>query len=166
VYPQTKQLPYQPLKTLGADDTAIVWGTGTSGTSDNVSEKDSTVEVVDIPQLANAGIVIFHGYHATAPNDKTLTWMLVGWREKGPAEYIANGTATLGTQRVDSDTSTETYADTIAISAQKWLKPLYIKDSASNRVAKLVFDLCGLSHIAAVIQKGTATTTGAKISFF
>jgi len=162
VYPETKQLGYKVLKTLGVDDTALVWS-GASQTVDKVEDKGSTVEAVDIPQNANAAIVIFHGTDAA---NETLTWMLVGWREAGPAELIANGTAILGTQRVATGTATELYADSITISAQKWLKPVYKIDHANNRIAKLAFDLCGISHIAAVIQKGTAATTGAKISFF
>lgn len=162
MYPETKQFRYQVLKTLGADDTALVWS-GASQTVDKAEDRGSTVEIVDVPQKANAAIVIFHGTDAA---NETLTWMLVGWREGGPAELIANGTAILGTQRVAKATSTELYADSITISAQKWLQPVTRKDHGNNRVAKLAFDLCGISHIAAVIQKGTAATTGAKISFF
>lgn len=163
---ETKQEKYHVLKTLGADDTALVWS-GSSQTVDNVGTKGSTIEARELPVRANAALVIMHGTHATAPEDKTMAWMLIGWRfDGGPAEFIANGTATLGTQRVAAGTATEMWADTIAITAQKWPKALSIVDSANNRVAKLAFDLCGIRHIACVMQKTTATTTGAKISWF
>lgn len=163
---ETKQEKWYVLKTLGADDTALVWS-GSSQTVDNVGARGSTVERVELPRRANGVLVIMHGYHATAPEDKTMAWMLIGWRfDGGPAEFIANGTATLGTQRVAAGTATEMWADTIAITAQKWPKTISIIDSGNNRIAKLAFDLCGISDIACVMQKTTTTTTGAKISWF
>lgn len=161
MYLETKQLGYKVLKTLGVDDTALVWS-GASQTVDKVEDRGSTVEVVDIPQNANAAVVIFHG---TDGANETLTWMLVGWREAGPAELIANGTAILGTQRVAKGTATGLYADSITISAQKWLGPVSLVDHGNDRITKLAFDMYGISHLAAVIQKGTAASTGAKVAF-
>lgn len=151
------------LKTVGADDTAIDWA-GTDQTCDNVTTRGSTVDAVELPPHANAGLVLFHG---TDTADETMAWMLVGWRGLGgPAEFIANGTATLGTQQLEAATTTGLYADTIAITAQKWPSIISIVDSGNNRVAKLVFDLCGIKHIACVMQKTTTATTGAKIAWF
>lgn len=160
---ETLQSPYKILKKLGADDTDLVFS-GSSQTCDK-HEDCGLTKTVDVPQGANAAIVIMHGTNA-APENKTMTWKLYGWREGGPAEYIAHGTATLGTQRVATGTATEMYADTIAITAQAWLDTVSVIDSGNNRIAKLAFDMYGLARIACVMtNNSSSTTTGAKISF-
>lgn len=157
---ETKQEKYYVLKTLGVDDTALVWS-GASQTVDNFTIAGATIEIYEPPTRANAAIVVFHGTDAA---NETLNWMLVGWRGKDdPAEFIANGTAILGTQRVAKATAAELWADTISITSQKWLTTVSVVDSGNNRMAKLAFDLCGLKRVAAVIQKSTAASTGAKI---
>ena len=160
-YLDTKQTPYKVLKKLGVDDTALVW----SGAAQTVDKHEDCglTHTEDVPQGANAAVVIFHG---TDGANEVMNWMLVGWAEGGPAEFIANGTATLGTQRVATGTSTGLYADTIAITAQKWDAIVSIADSGNNRIAKLCFDMCGLAWVACVIQKDTAASTGSKIRFF
>lgn len=158
----TKQLPYKVLKTLGVDDTALVWS-GASQTVDRHEIRGSTVESDDIPQNANGAVVIFHGTDAA---NEVMNWMLVGWAENGPAEYIANGTATLGTQRVNTGTALEMWAHAITITAQNHIYTVSVADSGNNRIAKLCFDMGGFAHIAAIIQKDTAASTGAKIRYF
>ena len=106
-------------------------------------------------------------FHGTDAANDIMSWMLVGWREGGPAEHIATGTAILGTQRVATGTSTELYADSITITSQTWPKTLSVVDHSNNRIAKLVFDLCGIAYIACVMQNSTGSaSTGAKISTF
>jgi len=161
---RTKQAPYKTLKLLSGNDTALSW-TGAAQTVDKHEDCGLTT-TVDIRQDDNAAIVTFYG---TTTANQSLDWMLVGWREGGPAEHIATGTALLGTQRVATGTSTTLYADTITISSQTWPKTVSVVDSGNDRIAKLVFDLCGIAWIAAVCDNsGTSgtTTTAARISFF
>ncbi len=160
----TKQAEYLTLKPLGVDDTAIDWA-GTDQTTDRVEDKGETVDAPKIPVWADAAVIIMHGEHGSAAENKTMAWELVGWRYGGPAEYLAHGTAILGTQAVVAATQTELWADTIAITGQAWLGVLSPVDSGNDRIAKLPVDLYGLSHIALVMQKTTTTTTGAKIAF-
>jgi hypothetical protein len=163
---QTRQNPYQPLKRLGVDDTPLVWTDGTNQTVDKAENRHSSITVKDVPQDANAAVIVFHGTHATAPADKTMTWELYGYREGGPAEMIASGTATLGTQRVAKGTATEMYADTIAITSRVWLDTLSVIDNGNNRMAKLCFDMYGLAGLAcATTNNSSSTTTGAKVAF-
>ena len=158
----TAQKPYKVLKILGGDNTALVWS-GANQTVDRHEDSGLTT-TVDIQRGDNAAIVIFHGTDAA---DDIMSWMLVGWREGGPAEHIATGTAVLGTQRVAMGTSTELYADSITITSQTWPKAISVVDQANNRTAKLVFDLCGIAWIACVMQNSTGSaSTGAKISYF
>lgn len=165
MYLETRQDPYQVLKTLGADDTPLVWTDGANQTVDKAESKHSSIELKNVPQGANAAVIVFHGTH-TSPNNKTMTWELYGYREGGPAEMIASGTATLGTQRVTAGTATEMFADTIAITSQTWLDTLTIVDDGNNRMAKLCFDMYGLAALAcATTNNSSSTTTGAKVAF-
>jgi hypothetical protein len=161
-YLKTRQTNYATLRKLSAtDDVALVWSTG-SQTVDR-HEDCGLAKTVDVLQDANACHIIMHGTDAA---NETMAWMLIGWARGGPAEEIAYGTATLGTQRVATGTATELYADTITITGQYWPSLITVSDSGNNRIAKISFDMNGIANIACVMQKTTAASCGAKIRFF
>lgn len=112
---------------------------------------------------ANAVQLIFCGGSAA---DKTFSYKLYGWRNgNGPAEMLATGTGTLGTQAVvkyphNSNTATNKFwADTLAISDQGAVKTFYVSDaSGANRVAKLYGDICGYEWLYCEITGADGAT--------
>jgi len=161
---ETRQDAYTSLKKLGANNTRLVWTDGSTQTVDKAETTPSNLVVKNVPMGANAAVIIFHGTNAS-PENKTITFEIYGWRAGGPAEWICNGGAVLGTHRVAAGTDTEMYADTIAITTQTWVDTVTVADSGNNRIAKLAFDMYGLAGIACACWGGTATTNGAKVSF-
>lgn len=116
-----------------------------------------------LTELARRVQVVFFGTDAV---NETINWKLWAYPYLGSAEYIANGTATLGQQVVDPGASTtEYYADTISISAEAWIEYIRVKDSGNDRIAKLVFDFAGYRHLACILTKGTCQSMGAKLRY-
>ena len=87
--------------------------------------------------------------------DKTFNWIIYGWRNNnGPAEYIADGTGTLGSQalvkhpRNKTTATNKFWADKLVVSNQRWIKRVASSDAAgNNECAKVFFDLCGIEYI-------------------
>ena len=158
---ETKQAGYLILRSRStSDDTDLVFSGGSS--TCEYGDKSSSIKFV--PAGVNAVQVIFVG---SDEDDETMTWAIYAYRAKGPAEKVANGTATLGTQRVEKATATILYADTIAITEQVWATPLSVCDSANNRIAKLSFDFCGYEGLYCVMTKNSsAASIGAYCSYF
>jgi hypothetical protein len=163
MFGETKQDKYYVLRAVSAtDDTALVL----SGTSSTCDFENKPSYAVSVPDRVNAISIIFLGTDAA---NEVMNWTLYAYKDGGPAEYVAAGTATLGTQPVDSDVAGATggfYADTITISSQKWLKTVTVVDNGSNRVAKLVFDGCGYKYFACVMSDSTTATHGAYWTYF
>ena len=103
----------------------------------------STIKIRKAPLYFNEWIFRFRG----TANVTNIVWKLWGYREGDDAEYIANGTAVIGTQTatMTNDGTATLYMDTIVISAQRWLKTFATTDaSGNNEMAKLHGDAMGL----------------------
>jgi hypothetical protein len=86
--------------------------------------------------------------------DDTGSFVVYGWAEGGPAEFICEGDFVLGTQQVVKYPNTTTaatdinWADTINVdSTTVWIKGVLVTDSGNNRIAHLSFDTTGLKYI-------------------
>ena len=108
---------------------------------------------------ANGLCFMFMG---TAAADKDMAWRLLAWKnENGPAEIVAYGTATTGSQAVvtyphNGATATNAYwCDTIVITAEYWMKEVEATAAGGNSISKLFFDACGYRYF-----KMEITTTG------
>ena len=91
----------------------------------------------------------------TTANNKTLSWKLYAWKDlDAPAEYVALGTATFGTQdvgrfpdRTFHDTGDlRNWADTIAITTQYFPKTLAVTTIANDSICKLTVDGAGYGY--------------------
>ncbi len=112
------------------------------------------------------------GFFGTDAADEILNWTLYAYKQddyagesewEGPATYIANGTATLGTGQTGE--TNEFFADTIAITSQGWPKTVQVSDSTNNRFARLSFDLLDYRMALAILTKDTAASMGAVITW-
>jgi len=155
---QTIHSPYILLRDAANEDTSLV----TLATAGDFANKPSGAMQLDAD--ANGVAIIICGGAAA---DKTLAWKAYGWRRNnGPAEMIAYGTATLGTQQVvkypDTGTApaaTKFWADTIAITEQAWLATVWTADAeGNNRVGKLCFDYCGYEWLYVEITSADGAT--------
>lgn len=155
---QTIHSGYILLRDAANEDSSLV----TLATAGDFANKPAGAVQLDAD--ANAIAVIICGGTAA---DKTLAWKAYGWRRNnGPAELIAYGTATLGTQQVvkypDTGTApaaTKYWADTITITEQAWLSTVWTADAAgNNRVGKLIFDQCGYEWLYFEITSADGST--------
>jgi hypothetical protein len=154
--------PYHLLRAEANENSTLIDLT-TGG--DFSSKPAGAVQLVSSGEAGpvNAIQFIFCGGSAA---DKTFSWKLYAWRRKnGPCEFIASGTAVLGTQRVmkyphnNMTASGRYWADTLAITEQVALKTFSVADaSSSNRVAKLYGDLCGYEWVYVEITNADGTT--------
>lgn len=104
----------------------------------------------NVPEYANAAIVVFDHKNA---NTDTATFVLYGYREGGPAEFICSGNLTAGAQKGDVAPVTKSataryFADTITSFVTRWPQLASTTDAAANDgVAKVSFDLLGISRL-------------------
>jgi hypothetical protein len=114
----------------------------TSGLTYNWGDKP---EIISAGPEAGALTVRFEG---RGSNNDQFAFRLWAYPENGPAEYICEGSCTLGTAIIDSDTSTR-HVDTINISDyENWYNiPAVIDGSGSNRIAKIATDRCGYKYV-------------------
>ena len=102
------------------------------------------------------------------PDNKLLSWRLFAWKDVGaPAEYVANGTATVGTQDVyrfpdnvfPASGTARQWCDTIVISAQRYIKTVASSaTTGSNEIAKLSMDTVGYKYWYWEISSADGTT--------
>jgi len=100
-----------------------------------------------------------------AAADKTFTYTIYAWRTgNGPAEFVATGTGTLGTQAVvayphnRATATAKFWADTLTVTG-RWNKTVTSTDtSGNNQVAKLLFDFCGYEYIYVEISSADGST--------
>jgi hypothetical protein len=113
---------------------------------------------------ANCALIYFT---ATGSDGDEFNWRIYAYKENGPAKYVANGTATLGTATVNA---TDKYIDTIVISNQGWFKIPAAIDSGNNRVAYLAYDLCGHQYLWVELTNvgggGEPSSVNAYITYF
>jgi len=162
----TAYAPYRLLR-AEADENASEIGLTTEG---DFAQKPAGA--ISLSSVLSAGALhypvnaiqfIFCGGAAA---DKTFSWKIYAWRvTNGPAELLAYGTGTLGTQAVvkypdsGSTATSKFWTDTLAISAQGLPKTFTLADYAGgNRVAKLTGDLCGYDWIYCEITSADGTT--------
>lgn len=140
------------------------------------TQKTAPVEATDgticLPAQRGVMHLIFVGTDAA---DETLAWTIWAYKSiSDPAEYVANGTATLGLTQTGG--SNEFYADTIAITAQSWIKTVSVVDGAPAAIiadagiSKLVFDTCEYQYFNIIIRDitggGECAKAGAKYATF
>ena len=135
---------YETLRASSATD-------DTSLTAANL--KDGIVGVVT---KSNAAEIIFHGSNA---DGETFTWTLYGQVRGGPAELIATGTGALG-EIVSGLETNGFYANTIAITVQKWLSTIQViaGDNVALYMSKILFDCYGYDEIAMYMTNNSANT--------
>ena len=96
---------------------------------------------------------------------KTFTYTIYAWRtDNGPAEFVATGTGTLGTQAVvayphnRATATSKFWADTLTVTG-RWNKTVTSTDTTgNNEVAKLLFDFCGYEYIYVEISSADGST--------
>lgn len=116
---------------------------------------DPTVDNVKDPKIfANTIVngIVFYFAGGDAPDD-TFEWNLYAWRnENGPAELVANGIGTLGTQAVvtwphnDVPVADRFWADTIQVDNEYWVKEIEATAQDNNSVSKLWMDIAGCRY--------------------
>lgn len=72
---------------------------------------------------------------------------IFGYVENGPKEWIAEISVTAGTATIGADAAS-LYGDTIVIGSQGHPTTVSVSDSATNRAAKLTFDILGYKYIS------------------
>ncbi len=160
-----RSFDYVTLRTdVATEDTQLT--AATQSTAPTLA--DGTVKLY---KPAGAVHIVFVGTDAA---DETLAWTLWAYKSaSSPAEYVANGTATLGA--TVTGTTNEYYADTIVITAEGWLTDVAVINGAPDAVvngggiAKLCFDTCEYEYIKVVIRDiagggSECSTAGAKIA--
>lgn len=100
---------------------------GTLTTSNADWDNRPTSRLWYIPQSMSGLYLALIGHHASDPNNGTATVKVWFYRDKGPAEYGGTFVFTIGQQAVVrypfspyATTATAKYADTIAITDQRW----------------------------------------------
>jgi len=161
-----KQTGLATLTPLAGTMTAIDFS-GSNQTSDVDNRPDAAVPV---PSNAEYAIIYIHGTHASAVDDKSISYALYGYREDGPCERICSGEAILGVNHVKGSASVlEAWAQTIGVTVDDWLETPVEYDTADDGVAKVKVKLFGIKYLYAVLTNGitgtTATTYGAKVAF-
>ena len=95
---------------------------------------------VNVPQ--NVGVV-FTFSHTNADTD-TATFIVYGYKEGGPAEFVASGNLTAGAQISDAS---RYYADTIGTQVERWAGAIdWVDADGDNGVAKLIIDSLDYSY--------------------
>lgn len=126
----------------------------------------------NIPE--HIAFIIGAGINAgTDPNDKTLSWKLYTWKAEGaPCEYVAHGTAVVGTQDVvlfpdgRGSADARNWVDTITITAEEWVGVVDTVDSGNNRICKLKVQVRNHQHWYMEITSadGATGTEAGKVS--
>ena len=152
---------YRVLRAVSATDDTGLAADGV----DYDSIKDSLVGIK--PGQRGEVTIIFKG---TDANNETLNWNLFAVKGVGsPAEQVAYGTAILGATQTGE--TNEFYADTIAITGQKWLRTVSAIQGLQYNlgtgavsgagIAKLTFDSMEYEYLYMLMSKGTCATCGA-----
>jgi hypothetical protein len=135
---ETRQLRFVPLRTAVTADDSVLDG-ATAGLTYNFSDKSSSAKALNSEY--NVCEVIFKGTDAA---DEAFNYKVYAYRDDGPARLVCYGAVTLGTAVGAS--SGEFYGDTITATST-WITSVKVVDSGNNRIASLVFDLCGYRQI-------------------
>lgn len=112
--------------------------------------------------LANDAFIMFSGGDAAL---KTFTWRLFSWLAiNGPAQLVAFGTGTLGSQAViiypnGSAATNKFWAHTLVVTAFSWPKEVRATpNGGNNSVAMLSLDLMGRKHWKMQIEDADGLT--------
>lgn len=162
---RTQMWPWHILRAVAAEDDAAAISL-TSGNTYN-QNKSNCIDLYDLFGDLFAGIIIAMygddlGGNSVA-NDDAFGFDLVGYRMPkksldisiNPAILICNADANaaiVGTQEMSPDggtTKTANWVDTITLTKGNiaWPGTLNIFDNASNRIALLCFDGCGIRYL-------------------
>lgn len=159
-----KQLCWNLLRDTADEDTALV-----IATAGDFAHKPATA--ISLPNRLEANdrltaarivsLIICGG----AAADKTFSYNIYAYRDiNGPAELVATGTGTIGSQAVvlyphDGSTATNIFwADTLTDTGDWIGDGVRIDDSGNNRVCKLTFDVFGYRWLYAEILEADGTT--------
>lgn len=170
-YTELPRVGYRVLRTVStSDDTDLITAsTYSSQTGDSVPSG-----AVKVPIRCVSIQIIFVG---TDAENEIMNWKLYGFKpgeltggvqSPTPAEYIANGTATLGQQAVSASSGPIYYADTIAISAEAGVYDVVTTTAGANSsgsVAKLICNHPGFQNFYCVMTKSTCASMGAYITW-
>lgn len=151
----TYNMAYRQLRAEADEDTSLInlstggaWASAPAG-------KVQLYPICEGSYVNEIQIIFAGGIDAgTDPADKTFSWKLYAWKGTNcPAEYVANGTGTLGTQRVyifpdgDVESAWRTWADTLSITTQRFVRTMATSDSTgNNEIAKLNVDASGYPY--------------------
>lgn len=104
-----------------------------------------------IAEIIVNGMVFYFGGGDT--NNDAFTWTIFAWRnENGPAEIVADGTGILGSQAIvkyphNGITATSKFwADTLAVSNDRWLKEVEATSVGGDSVSKVWLDAAGYRY--------------------
>ena len=167
---ETVQKGYSLVRsTVDGDESAVIdlttdgeWAVRPTGIFKVQSNRREETQANAISLTFAAGIDA-----GTTADAKTLSWKIYAWKEaESPAEYVALGTATFGTQdvgRLPDKTHQLTgalrnWADTIVITTQYFPQTLAVSTVGSNSVCKLSFDLAGYKYIYVELTDCDGTT--------
>ena len=137
---QTKQSSYEKMRsTTTSADEASLTGTGFIPANRPAAAKQ-------LPPECNAVEILPYMEDFTANIDGTFE--LWGWAENGPAEFLAEISATVGAaQRTASDG----FCDKLVCTTQGHVNTVSIHDAGStNNVSKIKIDMAGLKYIHAI----------------
>lgn len=161
-YDQTAKYKYHTLRdTVSAADTDLTAAQKTW--SHYLTNYTSSGASYKLPRGANFAHVVFDHKNA---NTDTATFILYGYRENGPAEFICSGNLTAGAQET-GDSTTRYYADTIESLTQRWIGNIDTCDaSGNNGVAKVNFDTYGIARVVCLFSAiSTSDDVRAKIVY-
>ena len=156
-------MEYLKMRTEADEDAATIDLAADGGAWKNRPSSDvlSVSDDVDYVSMIFAG-----GIDAgTDPDDTTFSWKLYAWKDQNcPAEYVAYGTGTIGTQDVvlfpdgKGSSGARQWADTIAITDDQWVGVVDVVDSGSNRVCKLKVQTRGYKYFYIEITDADGST--------
>ncbi len=115
----------------------------------NAGGKDSYTNAVEI--------VVLHG-NGTGDADATTSVLeLYGSNDSGPRMPLMTVACTAGKAEIVAGTDDNTWVDTMVVTSY-YSKTITVTDSATDRIARLSFDLTGFRYIEALFTGGGSTS--------
>ncbi len=138
---KTYQASYEKMRTstISADEASF---TGTGFVPANKPE-----DAKHLPPECNAVEILPYMEDFTADIDGTFE--LWGWAINGPAEFIAEVSATVGTaQRTTGGDTTDAFCDKLVCTTQGHINTVTCVDvNSANNASKITFDMGGLESV-------------------
>lgn len=164
----TYNMIYRQFRAEADENTSLIDLAAGGGTWDNApASKVRLYEIQEGSYVNELQLIFAGGIDAgTDPNNKTFSWKLWAWKgENCPAEYVANGVGTIGTQDVEtfpdgtSESAARSWADTLRVLNQRFVRTVTSSDSTgNNEIAKLNVDTAGYPYWYVEITDADGTT--------